>query len=512
MLASWVRQEESPDSLVRARELALEGVAAHPDSVGGRRCRHLVAAIEAPEYSLEAMSADGLDRRSVRVHHRNVYGMSFRAWRLDPLATIESAADRNLLPAHREVEELLASRRPDVQWRVELPATAGLPAAPDLRHAAAGSSRPVGAGGVAAGRLQRAGEPPQRGPAAGRRPGAAQPAVRRPARGNRPRRRQRPGRRRRRGDALPLRLAPRPPPGGEPPDRRGRHGRFRRDERQRGGCLPRPAPGRDRGRPEPSRSPATAPPRRRHPRWSTPIAASTGRCRSCTGRWSPTTAGGDEHFRGRPQRTVDGAASRTPTASGSSAPRSRPTTSARPRAASTCRPDGCSAHGGWTPSLGGAPRPGRGVQAADLRGRASTSPTRPLRLNRQACSRGEARYYFGLPVTDGPVALARDPRAGVPAAGGVVVPAAAGRRARWSPPATPSSPPTAASTSPSPPRPTSARPTQGVSYRFRVDRRRHRRGRRDPLGRARLPARLRGGRGPPRASTPASCGPVSRRP
>ncbi len=124
MLASWVRQEESPDSLVRARELALEGVAAHPDSVGGRRCRHLVAAIEAPEYSLEAMSADGLDRRSVRVHHRNVYGMSFRAWRLDPLATIESAADRNLLPAHREVEELLASRQPDVQWRVELPATA----------------------------------------------------------------------------------------------------------------------------------------------------------------------------------------------------------------------------------------------------------------------------------------------------------------------------------------------------------------------------------------------------
>jgi hypothetical protein len=123
MLASWVRQEESPDSLVRAREIALEGIAAHPDSVGGRRCRHLVAAIEAPEYSLEAMSTDGLDRRSVRVRHRNLDRLSFRAWRLDALATIESAEDRNLLPARREVEELLAGRRPDAEWRVELPPT-----------------------------------------------------------------------------------------------------------------------------------------------------------------------------------------------------------------------------------------------------------------------------------------------------------------------------------------------------------------------------------------------------
>ena len=123
VLASWVRTEDSPDSLVRAREVALAGLDRHPDSIGGRRCRHLIATIEAPEYSLEAMSADGLARRSVRVRHRNIDGLSFRAYRVDALAEIEAAQDRNLLPGYREVEELLAGRTPDAEWRLELPPT-----------------------------------------------------------------------------------------------------------------------------------------------------------------------------------------------------------------------------------------------------------------------------------------------------------------------------------------------------------------------------------------------------
>ncbi len=142
LLASWVREEDSPDSLVRAREIAQAGLAAHPGSIGGRRCAHLIAGIEAPEYHLEAMSADGLDRRSVLVRHRNLDGLSFRAWRLDALETIESALDRSLLPAYREVEELLAGRQPDAEWRIELPPT------PDYRLHDTYVTPPVGRPGL----------------------------------------------------------------------------------------------------------------------------------------------------------------------------------------------------------------------------------------------------------------------------------------------------------------------------------------------------------------------------
>ena len=128
MLASWVRQEDAPDSLVRAREIALAGLERHPDSIGGRRCRHLIAEIEAPEYQLEAMISDGPARRSVRVRHRNLAGLSFRAYWLDLLSTVESARDHNLLPGYREVDELVKGRRPDAEWRLELPPT------PDYRQ------------------------------------------------------------------------------------------------------------------------------------------------------------------------------------------------------------------------------------------------------------------------------------------------------------------------------------------------------------------------------------------
>ena len=39
-----------PDALVRAREAAEEGRRAYPESVGGQRCRAIVARIEAPDY------------------------------------------------------------------------------------------------------------------------------------------------------------------------------------------------------------------------------------------------------------------------------------------------------------------------------------------------------------------------------------------------------------------------------------------------------------------------------
>jgi uncharacterized protein YfaS (alpha-2-macroglobulin family) len=128
LLARWVRDGGAADARIRARDIALAGVRAHPDSLGGRRCRHLIAEIEAPGFELEAMSADGLGRRSVLVRHRNLEALSFRAYRLDAVTVIESAEDRNLLTGYLEVEELVDSEEPVAEWRVELPPT------PDYRY------------------------------------------------------------------------------------------------------------------------------------------------------------------------------------------------------------------------------------------------------------------------------------------------------------------------------------------------------------------------------------------
>ncbi len=120
-LAEFVR--EDLEDLVQAREIALAGQDAHPESPGGQRCRHLVAAIEAPGYELMAMAADGPSRRSIQVRHKNAEALYFRAYAVDLAASVRQAKDANLLPSHREIESIVGNREPDAEWKVELPST-----------------------------------------------------------------------------------------------------------------------------------------------------------------------------------------------------------------------------------------------------------------------------------------------------------------------------------------------------------------------------------------------------
>ncbi len=122
-LAEMTRSDEAPDALVRVRRLALEGIGANPGSPGAQRCRAIVAEIERPGYSLQAMTADAPHRRSLRVTHKNLERLHFRAWRLDLREQVLSSDDWNLLPRRRAVEELAARRAPHAEWTAELPPT-----------------------------------------------------------------------------------------------------------------------------------------------------------------------------------------------------------------------------------------------------------------------------------------------------------------------------------------------------------------------------------------------------
>jgi uncharacterized protein YfaS (alpha-2-macroglobulin family) len=122
VLAEFIRLETDPDALDRARAAAVAGRDRHPRSIGGQRCTHIVASIEAPSYSLAAMAVDGAGRRSFQIAHRNFPELHFRAWRYDLRRFVEGSEDYNIQPGHREAEEIMAGP-PDAEWSIELPST-----------------------------------------------------------------------------------------------------------------------------------------------------------------------------------------------------------------------------------------------------------------------------------------------------------------------------------------------------------------------------------------------------
>ena len=127
LVAELLRGEDRPNALIEAREVALQGLEKHPTGVAAAACNHHVKAIESPAFSVEAMASDGVGRRSLRVTHRNIGEVFFRAWRIDLDEVIRPSRDYNLLPGYREVPEYLAQREPVAEWSLELPQT------PDFR-------------------------------------------------------------------------------------------------------------------------------------------------------------------------------------------------------------------------------------------------------------------------------------------------------------------------------------------------------------------------------------------
>lgn len=130
-LAEFVREEDSPDALQRARALALEGAEAFPQSVGGQHCLSIVRGIERPDYSVQIMTVDGVGKRSLRVTHKNVSRLSFIAFRLDWHEWVRTRTDSPSTPPWGLLRELVEGKHPSlarVSWEVDLPPT------PDFRH------------------------------------------------------------------------------------------------------------------------------------------------------------------------------------------------------------------------------------------------------------------------------------------------------------------------------------------------------------------------------------------
>jgi len=123
LLAEFTRAEDTPDNLVRARKIALEGHNAFPQSIGGQRCNHIVKSIESPDYNLEAMATDAPAKESIAVNYKNLTEIWFRAYPINLKKFIETSDDYNLFPDYRELNRLLSKNKPSHRWKVDLATT-----------------------------------------------------------------------------------------------------------------------------------------------------------------------------------------------------------------------------------------------------------------------------------------------------------------------------------------------------------------------------------------------------
>lgn len=121
-LAQVAEQVREGQDAVRARQIALAGQAAHPGSIGGQRCTHLIKSIEAPDYMLAGMQADGVERRSIEVMARNLPQVFFRAYRVE-MSSLLTRSEYSMLPDDREIRQLLSGSAPVARWSQKLPAT-----------------------------------------------------------------------------------------------------------------------------------------------------------------------------------------------------------------------------------------------------------------------------------------------------------------------------------------------------------------------------------------------------
>ncbi|MCE9667245.1 MG2 domain-containing protein [Myxococcus stipitatus] len=121
--------EREAGHLVKARQVAFAGQQRFPDSVGAVRCRTIVAQLEAPDFTLAGITMDGPERRSIEVTHRNVSTLYFRAYAVDVearLKKLQASSDLSELPTDGELRGYLKSRKPVATWTTQLPATSDL--------------------------------------------------------------------------------------------------------------------------------------------------------------------------------------------------------------------------------------------------------------------------------------------------------------------------------------------------------------------------------------------------
>ena len=122
-LASLSRQDDSDsDSIAVARAIAAEGLAAHPQSVGGRQCKNLIAEIDSKSLSVQTERTWAEPWPSIRFSYKNISKVHVRIVKADWLARLQAGKPHWAWLDDADRAKLLAEK-PVQTFSVDLPAT-----------------------------------------------------------------------------------------------------------------------------------------------------------------------------------------------------------------------------------------------------------------------------------------------------------------------------------------------------------------------------------------------------
>lgn len=115
---------QSEGSLEKAREAAMAGMKAHPDSPGGKLCHNLVANIEAKSLAVLAERAWAEPWPGIKVTYRNINRVHFRVIGADFIERLKISARWRPDQLDQNEARRILSRDPVISFSRELPATA----------------------------------------------------------------------------------------------------------------------------------------------------------------------------------------------------------------------------------------------------------------------------------------------------------------------------------------------------------------------------------------------------
>lgn len=111
---------QSQGDAVTAHQLAKTGYEQYPGSIGGRECLSLMKAIEAPAFSIQAMANDRSKAPSVQIAHSNVNRLYFRVFRMD-IHFSENLNQKAFDLGNRdELLQWIFGKKPDYTWESSL--------------------------------------------------------------------------------------------------------------------------------------------------------------------------------------------------------------------------------------------------------------------------------------------------------------------------------------------------------------------------------------------------------
>ncbi len=121
-LAEFWQANTAPDSLVTARKIAAKGSETFPKSSGAAKCRDIIANIDMPSLTLQGMRFDGPNKRSLGFQYKNIRKLHFRSYRFNQKDFAINSKDYNFLPSWKEFRELL-NQKATYEWSAELAET-----------------------------------------------------------------------------------------------------------------------------------------------------------------------------------------------------------------------------------------------------------------------------------------------------------------------------------------------------------------------------------------------------